>query len=110
MEREFAAFATDGGLPALSLVRLMADHTGSYAEAIDGVNTPERQVADNDFAVGRLIEAVAHSRYAGDTLIFIVEDDAQDGPDHVDAHRSTAYVVVRERQTQRPREPALHRP
>ena len=92
-EREFAAFAADGSLPALSLVRLMADHTGSYGEAIDGVNTPERQVADNDFAVGRLIEAVAHSRYAGDTLIFIVEDDAQDGPDHVDAHRSTAYVV-----------------
>jgi len=57
------------------------------------VNTPEIQVADNDYAVGRLLQAVAHSPYAADTLVFVVEDDAQDGPDHVDAHRSTAFVV-----------------
>jgi hypothetical protein len=92
-ESEFQAYVQNGDLPALSLVRFMADHTGSYAAAIDGVNTPERQVADNDYAVGRLLEAVAHSRYATDTLVFVVEDDAQDGPDHVDAHRSTAFVV-----------------
>jgi DNA-binding beta-propeller fold protein YncE len=92
-EREFSQFKAGHNLPALSLVRLMNDHTGSYARAIDGVNTPEIQVADNDYAVGRLVEAVAHSEYAKDTLIFIVEDDAQDGPDHVDAHRSTAFVV-----------------
>jgi hypothetical protein len=57
------------------------------------VNTPETQVADNDYAVGLLIERVAHSRFARNTLIFVVEDDAQDGPDHVDAHRSVAFVA-----------------
>lgn len=92
-EREFKGFVKDGKLPNLSLVRFMADHTGSYDFAISGVNTPERQVADNDYAVGKLVEAIAHSPYAKDTLIFIVEDDAQDGPDHVDAHRSTAFVI-----------------
>ena len=91
--REFAGFVASGELPALTLVRFGGDHTGSFKSAIAGVNTPEPQVADNDFAVGRLIEAVAHSRYARDTLIFIVEDDAQDGPDHVDAHRSIAFVA-----------------
>jgi hypothetical protein len=50
-------------------------------------------MADNDYAIGLLIEKVAHSPYANDILIFIIEDDAQDGPDHVDAHRSIAYVV-----------------
>ena len=66
---------------------------GDFGRALDGVNKPELQQADNDYAVGRLIQAVAASRYKKDTLIFILEDDAQDGPDHVDAHRSTAYVV-----------------
>jgi len=92
-EREFNGYVANGNLPNLSLVRLMNNHTGNFGSAIDGVNTPELQVADNDYAVGRLVEAVAKSRYANDTLIFIVEDDAQDGPDHVDAHRSTAFVV-----------------
>jgi YVTN family beta-propeller protein len=92
-ESEFETYVANGNLPALSLVRFMADHTGSYGSAIDGVNTPEIQVADNDYAVGKLLEAVARSPYAGDTLVFVVEDDAQDGPDHVDAHRSTAFVV-----------------
>jgi hypothetical protein len=92
-EREFQGYVASGQMPALSLVRFMNDHTGSFDRAIAGVNTPERQVADNDFAVGKLVEAVAHSRYATDTLIFIVEDDAQDGADHVNAHRSTAFVV-----------------
>jgi len=92
-EREFREFESNGRLPALSLVRLMNDHTGEFGLAISGVNTPERQVADDDYAVGKLVEAVAHSRYASDTLIFIIEDDAQDGADHVDAHRSIAFVV-----------------
>ncbi|WP_407692538.1 beta-propeller fold lactonase family protein [Ramlibacter aquaticus] len=92
-EREFDGYVAGSNLPSLSLVRFMNDHTGSFGTAIDGVNTPETQVADNDYAVGRLIEKVAKSPYASNTLIFIVEDDAQDGPDHVDAHRSTAFVV-----------------
>ena len=85
--------APAGGLPALTLVRLMHDHTGNYSTAIDGVNTPELQVADNDYAVGLLIQKVATSAYANNTLIFVIEDDAQDGGDHVDSHRSIAFVA-----------------
>jgi DNA-binding beta-propeller fold protein YncE len=92
-EREFAGQVAHKTMPALSLVRFMTDHTGNFRHAIDGVNTPEAQVADNDYAVGKLIERIAASPYRDSTLIFIIEDDAQDGPDHVDAHRSTAYVV-----------------
>jgi DNA-binding beta-propeller fold protein YncE len=92
-EREFAQFEATGNLPGFQTVRLMMDHTGSFATTLDRVNTPEIQQADNDYAVGRLIERVAHSRYARDTLIFVTEDDSQDGPDHVDMHRSTAYVA-----------------
>ncbi|HEX3430955.1 MAG TPA: bifunctional YncE family protein/alkaline phosphatase family protein [Rhizomicrobium sp.] len=92
-EREFAMAVAQGNMPALSFVRFMTDHTGDFAQAIDGVNTPEAQVADNDYAVGKLVERIARSPYRDSTLIFIIEDDAQDGPDHVDAHRSTAYIV-----------------
>ena len=92
-KREFQQFAVDGNLPQLTLLRLMHDHTGQYGTAVGGFNTPETQVADNDLALGRVIETIAHSRYAGDTLVFVIEDDSQDGPDHIDAHRSTAFVV-----------------
>lgn len=92
-EREFDGYAARGNLPGLSLVRLPHDHFGSFDKAIDGVNTVETQMADNDYALGMLVEKVARSRYAADTLIFVVEDDAQDGADHVDAHRSIAFVV-----------------
>jgi hypothetical protein len=71
----------------------MHDHTGSYDTAIEGVNTPETQVADNDYAVGLLIQKIANSVYANNTLIFVIEDDAQDGGDHMDAHRSIAFVA-----------------
>jgi hypothetical protein len=97
--REFQAFAAGadagaaGGLPNLEMVRFAKDHTGSFSTAVGGLNTPFLEVADNDYAVGKLVEAVAKSTYASSTLIFVVEDDAQDGADHVDAHRSTAYVV-----------------
>jgi len=93
-EREFDQYEKDGNLPNLEFVRVMHDHTGSFATAIDGVNTPEIQTADNDYAVGRIVEKIAKSpRYQGNTLVFVVEDDAQDGPDHVDAHRSIAFVA-----------------
>jgi len=91
--REFDNKYANGGLPQLELVRLMHDHTGNFDTAIDGVNTVELQQADNDYAVGLLVEKVSKSRYKDDTLIFIIEDDSQDGADHVDSHRSTAYVV-----------------
>ena len=80
-------------LPSLTLVRFMHDHTGNFDVAIDGVNTPDLMVADNDYAVGLLIQKIADSTYANNTLIFVIEDDAQDGGDHVDSHRSTAFVA-----------------
>src|SRR6267142_995889 len=93
-QREFDQFEKTGDLPNLSFVRVMHDHTGAFSTAIDGVNTPEIQTADNDYAVGRIVEIVAKSeRYRGNTLVFVIEDDAQDGPDHVDAHRSVAFIA-----------------
>jgi DNA-binding beta-propeller fold protein YncE len=92
--REFQQFVANGQLPALSMIRgLSHDHTGSFGSALGGVNTPELQQADNDYAVGKLVEAVAHSPYASNTLVIIIEDDCQDGADHVDSHRSTTYFV-----------------
>jgi YVTN family beta-propeller protein len=92
-KREFDLFVKNGGLPNLSLVRLHHDHTGNFGTAFAGVNTPEAQQADNDFAVGKLVDAVAHSPYAQNTLVIVTEDDAQDGPDHVDSHRTTTYMA-----------------
>ncbi|MGI4946645.1 MAG: hypothetical protein ACRYHQ_39820, partial [Janthinobacterium lividum] len=91
--REFSQYEQNGNLPAFETVRLSHDHTGSFATALAGVNTPETQEADNDLAVGRMLQTVANSRYAQDTVFFVIEDDSQDGPDHVDSHRSTAYVA-----------------
>jgi len=92
-KREFDRYVANGRLPSLSLVRLSHDHTGSFGTALAKVNTPETQQADDDLAVGKLVDAVAHSPYAANTLIIVTEDDCQDGPDHVDSHRATAYVV-----------------
>ncbi|MCL2449254.1 MAG: beta-propeller fold lactonase family protein, partial [Polyangiaceae bacterium] len=92
--REFQQFDADGTLPTLETVILGGDHMGSFGSSVAGLNVPEQQQADNDYAVGKVIEAVAHSRrYARNTVIIIVEDDSQDGPDHIDSHRSPAYVV-----------------
>jgi DNA-binding beta-propeller fold protein YncE len=77
-------------MPSLLLVRLGNDHTrGATADA----PKPEAFVADNDLALGRIVDAVSHSAYWDDTAIFVVEDDAQNGPDHVDAHRTIALVI-----------------
>src|SRR5581483_585666 len=77
-------------LPNLVVLRLPNDHT---AGTRPNLCTPQACVADNDLAVGRVVDAVSHSPYWDDTAIFILEDDAQDGPDHVDAHRSIALVI-----------------
>lgn len=82
-----------GSLPALTLLRLGNDHFGDFAHAIDGVNTVETQMADNDYALGRVVERVANGKAANSTLIVVIEDDAQNGADHVDARRSLAYFV-----------------
>jgi DNA-binding beta-propeller fold protein YncE len=92
-KREFDQFVAQGNLPSLSMVRVSHDHMGSFGTALGGINTPETQQADDDLAVGRLVQAVSESRYAPDTLIIVTEDDCQDGPDHVDSHRATAYMV-----------------
>jgi len=77
-------------LPQFILLRLPNDHT---AGGTKGQPRPAASVADNDLALGRVIDAVSHSPYWDDTAILILEDDAQDGPDHVDSHRSIALVV-----------------
>jgi len=92
-KREFDSYVADGNLPNLSLVRISHDHMGSFGSALGGLDTPERQQADCDYALGLLVEAGANSSYAEDTLIIVTEDDVQDGPDHLDSHRGTAYVV-----------------
>ena len=93
--REFDTRYANGPeeLPNLSLVRLMNDHTGNFSTAIDGVNTPELQQADNDYAVGLLVQKISESKYRDDTLVFVIEDDSQDGPDYVDSHRTVAFIV-----------------
>jgi YVTN family beta-propeller protein len=91
--REFQKYVAGGNLPNLELVRLGRDHMGSFADAIDGTGTVEAEMGDNDYSIGRLIETVAKSSYRDSTIIFIVEDDAQNGPDHVDAHRSVALIT-----------------
>jgi YVTN family beta-propeller protein len=80
----------EGKLPGLSIVWLPNDHTNGTAA---GKPTPAAYVADNDLALGRIVEAVSHSKFWKDTAIFVLEDDAQNGPDHVDAHRSIAFVI-----------------
>lgn len=92
-QREFMTNYANGGLPQLSFVRFMHDRTGNFDAAIAGVNTPELQEADNDYAVGLLVQQIANSQYKNNTLIFVIEDDSQDGGDHVDSHRSIAYIV-----------------
>jgi hypothetical protein len=77
-------------MPQFVQLRLPNDHT---AGTTPGMPTPKASVADNDLAVGRAVEAIAHSPYWDDTAFFILEDDAQNGADHVDAHRSVALVV-----------------
>lgn len=92
-KREFDQYVAKGELPNLSLVRFSHDHMGGFMSALAGVNTPETQQGDNDLAVGLLVQAIAQSPFAANTLIIVTEDDCQDGPDHVDSHRATAYVV-----------------
>jgi DNA-binding beta-propeller fold protein YncE len=92
-EREFDQFVQNQALPNLMLIELPRDHTGDFGEALDGTDTPDEQVADNDYALGLIVEKVAQSPYKDDTLIFVIEDDAQAGADHMDTQRTVAYVI-----------------
>jgi DNA-binding beta-propeller fold protein YncE len=80
-------------MPDLEVVTINHDHFGNFSNALDGLRTPQLQMADDDYALGRMVEDVTNSRYAGDTAIVVIEDDSQSGPDHVDAHRSLAYII-----------------
>ena len=92
-KREFDEFSSKGSLPQLTTMWLGGDHIGWFGQAFDGVNTPETQMADNDYALGMIVDAVANSPYAKDTLIVSIEDDAWDGWDHIDAHRTVALFA-----------------
>ncbi|MBV9761330.1 MAG: bifunctional YncE family protein/alkaline phosphatase family protein [Acidobacteriaceae bacterium] len=88
--REWKEFDAKGQAPQLMIVRLGNDHTeGTKA----GHLTPFAFAADNDYAVGLVAEAVSHSKLWSSTAIFVIEDDAQNGPDHVDSHRAPAWVI-----------------
>ncbi len=88
--REFNDFVKNGNLPALELLRFPNDHTSGTSA---GKLTPQAAVAENDAAVGAVVDAVSHSPYWKNTMIVVTEDDGQNGPDHVDAHRTTSLVI-----------------
>src|SRR5215813_1004625 len=88
--KEFQQFVSQGNLPALEILHLPGDHTSGGRP---GAPTPKAHMADNDLALGRIVEAVSNSPYWKDTVFFVLEDDAQDGPDHVDSHRSVLLVI-----------------
>ena len=87
---EYARFEKEGTLPKLMILSLGEDHTEGTKT---GANTPAACVASNDLALGRLVDAVSHGKSWPETAIFVIEDDAQNGPDHVDAHRTVGLVV-----------------
>lgn len=89
-EHDFDSLLSVNALPKFSTLRFPNDHTSGMRK---GAYTPYAAVADNDLAVGRFVEHISNSPVWKECAIFIVEDDSQNGPDHVDAHRSTAYVI-----------------
>jgi YVTN family beta-propeller protein len=93
---EFDSYVKYGNMPNFEFMQMNMDHTGNLG--VNGGNvanleTPEQDVASNDHAIGQLVDAVSHSPYWASTAIFIEEDDAQDGPDHVDGHRSAGFII-----------------
>ncbi len=89
-KREFDEYVQTDSLPRFSMVRFPRDHTSGTRA---GISSPRAMIADNDYAVGQLVEAVSKSKFWKETAIFVLEDDAQAGIDHVDAHRSIAFVI-----------------
>jgi YVTN family beta-propeller protein len=80
----------DDKMPNLVMLQLPSDHTSG---TIPGLSTPKAEIADNDLALGQIVEGVSHSKFWKSTLILVVEDDAQDGLDHVDGHRTLALAI-----------------
>lgn len=88
--KDFQSRVSAGNVPSVQLLRLPSDHTQATKA---GVPTPKAYVADNDYALGKLVDTVSHSSIWKDTAIFVTEDDAQNGSDHVDAHRTLALAI-----------------
>jgi DNA-binding beta-propeller fold protein YncE len=88
--RHLKTWENTGGMPNLVMIQLPSDHTEGTTP---GFSTPKACLADNDLALGQIVEGISHSRFWKSTLILIVEDDAQDGLDHVDGHRTVALAV-----------------
>jgi YVTN family beta-propeller protein len=88
--KEFREFVRTGKMPAFEILLLPNDHTSG---ATAGRPTPRAYMADNDLALGRIVEALSNSAFWKNTVVFVLEDDAQDGPDHVDSHRSPLLVI-----------------
>ncbi|MBS1241343.1 MAG: phosphoesterase [Gemmatimonadetes bacterium] len=88
--RALQGWVTRGEMPAMQIVRLPNDHTTG---AVAGKISPRAYMADNDLALGRMIEALSKSPFWRNTAVFVLEDDAQNGPDHVDSHRSVLLVI-----------------
>jgi hypothetical protein len=88
--KEFAQYHQKGGFPNFSILYLPSNHTSGTSP---NAPTPRAQVADNDLALGRIVEAISKSQFWAKTCIFVVEDDPQDGFDHVDGHRSPCLVI-----------------
>ncbi len=94
-QREFAGYVKNNNLPSLEVMTIPHDHTGSFgaSQAYSGLGTPQLELSDHDWAIGKLVEAVSHSKYWASTAIIIIEGDPQNGQDHVEAHRSIAHVI-----------------
>ncbi|MGB2868047.1 MAG: bifunctional YncE family protein/alkaline phosphatase family protein [Bacteroidota bacterium] len=89
-EKEFSEFEANGNLPQFNILRLPNDHTEGTRK---GKLSPRAFVAQNDYALGQMVQRISKSKYWNQSVIFVIEDDAQDGPDHVDAHRSVGLVI-----------------
>ncbi len=87
---ELQGYEKTGDLPRFIVLRLPNDHTAGLKA---GKPSPTAMVADNDLALGRIVEAISRGKFWKETVIFVVEDDAQNGPDHVDAHRTVALAI-----------------
>jgi hypothetical protein len=89
-QRDFSGYVKNNNLPQLNLMWLMDDHTDGTSP---GTLAPQAEVADNDLALGRIVDMISHSKYWASTAIFVEEDDSQNGVDHVDGHRNPVLVI-----------------
>ena len=88
--KEMHTAETEGGWPNVMVMALPEDHTHGFSA---GSYSPRAMIASNDQALGKLVEGISHSKFWADTAIFVIQDDAQAGPDHVDSHRTVGFVI-----------------